>query len=412
MLRIRHDEMKILTVHTKYMHRGGEDEVQESEEQLLRSRGHQVQSLIFDNAEIKGFGAALTGLNSSWSQPSYGRVADEIKSWRPDLVNVHNFFPLATPAVHYAAARAGVPVVQTLHNFRTMCPNGVFLRKGRPCEDCLGKTVPWPGIIHACYRGSYAASGSAAAMISVHNLLNTWRSRVTLFFTLTEFARQKFIQGGFPPERLVVKPNFVGLDFGPGSGDGDFVFYAGRLSEEKGIPLLLNAWKAARPRGRLLLAGDGPLAASVQETSLRDSSVQYLGRLSLTETYQYMGKARALAFPSLMYEGMPRAIIEAFSRGTPVIANRSGSMLEMIRHRETGWLVDRDDCRALADALSTVFSEEIDHAHIRSSARADFERNYTADRQYDLLMSAYQRAIQAEHQYSVRLGAARADVVI
>lgn len=386
--------MKILTIHTKYLHRGGEDEVYESEEDLLRSRGNSVRSLIFDNAGIHGLGVALTGLSSSWSREAYRDVAREIASWRPDIVNIHNFFPLATPAVHFAAARAGIPVVQTLHNFRTLCPNGLLFRKGSPCEKCLGKMVPWPGVIHACYRESHSASAAAAAMISVQNLRKTWHTQVTLFFTLTEFARQKFIQGGFPPDRLVVKPNFVPVDLGPGSGDGNFVFYAGRLSEEKGIRLLLDAWRIAKPAGRLLIAGDGPLSCLAKERSECDKSVVYLGRLPLPEIYEYMGSARAFAFPSMMYEGMPRAIIEAFSRGTPVIAHRLGSMAEIIRHRETGWLVDHGVCADLAAGLSAVFNGGFVPASLRAAARAEFERHYTADRQHELLMNAYRQAIE------------------
>jgi len=395
--------MRILTIHTKYLHRGGEDEVHAAEEQLLQSRGHEVRSLIFDNAGISGFGAVCAGVSSSWSQASYRRVANEIASWRPDIVNVHNFFPLATPAVHYAAARAGVPVVQTLHNFRTLCPNGMLFRDGSPCEKCVGKIVPWPGIAHACYRESFPASAAVAAMIAVQNMRKTWQTQVTLFFALTEFARQKFIQGGFPAERVLVKPNFVPADLGPGPGDGDFVFYAGRLSEEKGIPLLLNAWRAAQPRGRLLLAGDGPLVPLVQEHGVADNSIQYLGRLLLAEVYDYMGRARALAFPSMWYEGMPRVIIEAFSRGTPVIANRSGSMAEMIRNHETGWLVERGDWAALAGLLSRVFTEEFPHGRIRRQARAEFEKHYTADRQYDFLTRAYRRAIETTSSATARI---------
>jgi glycosyltransferase involved in cell wall biosynthesis len=389
--------MKILTVHNMYRYRGGEDEVREAEEQLLQSRGHEVRPLIFDNTGIRGVGAVVSGLSAPWSQASYNRTADEIASWRPDIVSVHNFFPLATPAVHYAAARAGVPVIQTLHNFRMLCPSAVLFRGGSPCEDCLGKVVPWPGIVHACYRQSYSASASAAAMISVHNLLKTWQKQVTLYFTLTEFSRHKFIQGGFPPERLVVKPNFVPTDLGPGRGESDFVFYAGRLTEEKGIPLLLKAWQVGKPRGRLLVAGDGPLAPSVRALAESTDSIQYLGQLSVAETYEYMGNARAFVFPSLWYEGMPRAIIEAFSRGTPVIANRLGSMAEMIRHEETGWLVESGNCNALADAISAAFSDRVDRSVMRSAARVEFERNYTADRQYDLLMDAYQVAIETKH---------------
>lgn len=392
--------MKILTIHNRYQLRGGEDEVHDAEEQLLRSRGHEIRPVIFDNHGIRGLAAVTTGLNSSWSNASYRRVAGEIASFRPDIVNIHNFFPLATPAVHYAAARAGVPVVQTLHNFRTLCPGGVLFRDGSPCEKCLGKVVPWAGIAHACYRDSIPATAAVATMISVQNLRRTWHTQVTLFFALTEFARHKFIQGGFPAERLVVKPNFVPSDLGRGSGDGDFVFYAGRLSEEKGIPLLLNAWRTARPQGRLILAGDGPLSDLAREHAASDPSVQYVGRTPLAETYEYMGKARALAFPSLMYEGMPRAIIESFSRGTPVIANRSGSMPEMIRDRETGWLVDRGDGARLAETLSSVFGAAFDSASMRAAARAEFERNYTADRQHELLMDAYQRAIESSQPAS------------
>jgi glycosyltransferase involved in cell wall biosynthesis len=389
--------MRILTIHNKYQYRGGEDEVYEAEERLLQSRGHLVRPLIFDNAGIEGFGAVRTGLTTPWCQASYRRVADEIRSWRPDILNVHNFFPLATPAVYYAAKRARTPVVQTLHNFRILCVGATLLREGSPCETCFGKLVPWPGIVHKCYRGSYAASAAVAAMSALHNALKTWQSQVSLFFALTEFSRRKFMQGGLPPERLVVKPNFVPSDLGPGPGDGGFVLYAGRLSEGKGIPLLLNAWQAAKPPGRLLLAGDGPLAPLVRRVAGNIESIEYLGLLPWAETHEIMGRARALVFPSLCYEGMPRAIIEAFSRGTPAIAARAGSMAEMVRHRETGWLVDSGDCGALAGALSSVLAGSFEHTRIRAAARAEYERNYTADRQYGLLMDAYQRAIEMAH---------------
>jgi glycosyltransferase involved in cell wall biosynthesis len=386
--------MKILTIHNKYQLRGGEDEVQESEEHLLLSRGHQVRSVIFDNAGLSGFGAVRAGCSAVWSRAAYNRVSREIASWHPDILNVHNFFPRATPAVHHAAARSGVPVVQTLHNFRPLCPGSVLFRDGALCERCLGKVVPWSGVFHRCYRGSYPASAAVAATISVHNLLKTWQKQVALFFALTEFSRRKFIEGGFPPDRLVVKPNFAPFDRGPGSGDGDYVFYAGRLTDEKGIPLLLNAWRAANAGGRLLIAGEGPLASLVQKVSARDDSIHYLGRLPLEEIHQYMGGARAFVFPSLWYEGLPRVIIEAFSRGTPVIANRLGSMAELIRDKETGWLVEPGDCTAFAATLAGVLRDGCSLTGFRSAARAEFERKYTAARQYDLLMTAYGQAIE------------------
>jgi glycosyltransferase involved in cell wall biosynthesis len=235
-------------------------------------------------------------------------------------------------------------------------------------------------------------------MLSIHNLMKTWQRQIALFFTLTEFSRRKFVEGGLPLERLVVKPNFVPLDLGPGPGDCDFVLYAGRLSVEKGIPRLLQAWQEARPAGRLVLAGDGPLAPLVREASQTADSIQYLGPRPLRETYEWMGKARGLVFPSLCYEGMPRAIIEAFCRGTPVIANRAGSMAEMIRDGETGWLVDSGNPRSFSDALNSVFAGHGPLSRMRAAARAEFERNYTAARQYEHLVSGYRRAIKTKQR--------------
>ena len=388
--------MRVLSIHNKYQVRGGEDEVREAEDQLLETKGHDVRQLSFDNVSISGLQAVRAGFTTPWSRAAYLRVAGEIAASRPDIVSVHNFFPLATPAVYYAAARAGVPVVQTLHNFRILCPAAALFRNGSPCEKCVGKQIPWPGIVHACYRGSRPASSAVAAMLSIHNLRKTWHRQVALFFTLTEFSRRKFIEGGLPQERLVVKPNFVPFDLGPGPGDGDFVFYAGRLSVEKGIPQLLKAWQETKPAGRIVFAGDGPLAPLVRDAAQTIDSIQYLGPLPLRETYEWMGKARALVFPSLMYEGMPRAIIEAFCRGTPVIANRAGSIAEMVRDGETGWLLDSRDSGALRNVLARLSAEKGRLRHMRAAARTEFERNYTADRQYEHLVRGYQRAIAAK----------------
>jgi glycosyltransferase involved in cell wall biosynthesis len=235
-------------------------------------------------------------------------------------------------------------------------------------------------------------------MLCFHNLLGTWRRRVTLFLALTEFCRRKYIQAGFPSEQILVKPNFVPIDLGPGRGDCDYVLYVGRLSAEKGVPLLLSAWRnAAIPGGRLVFVGDGPCAPALREAAAAHTSISYLGPRPLQETYQLIGGARALAFPSLMYEGMPRVIIEAFSRGTPVIAFRSGSMTEMVADGQTGWLLEAGDCDSLARALSRVFQEDSGLHYMRVAARTAFERNYSAERNYDLLLGAYNRAFAMHH---------------
>lgn len=385
--------MKILTIHNKYKFRGGEDESREAEDALLLERGHEVRYVTFDNSHIGRLNVVSVGLRATWSQTAYNRVRDAIAGWRPDLVDVHNFFPLASPSVHYAAAHCRVPVVQTLHNYRLLCPGAGFFRSGRICEKCMGKRVPWPGVLHGCYRGSRPGTLAVAAMVAIHNVLATWEKRVTLFIALTDFQRRKFIEGGLDGRRIVVKPNFVPLDLGAGAGDGDYVLYVGRISVEKGVHVLLEAWNRANCSGRLIIVGDGPLAPWVRKMAESEGSLVYLGRQPLRDVYELMGGARALVFPSMLYEGMPRTIIEAFSRGTPVIASRTGSMTEMVADRETGWLVQPNDPVALAARLREVFGETERLTGMRAAARRMFEVRYTRERNYRFLMDIYDRAI-------------------
>jgi glycosyltransferase involved in cell wall biosynthesis len=232
--------VKILTVHNRYKYRGGEDESREAEDALLAEHGHEIRQVVFDNAIINSGNALKVGLQATWSHSAYVRIRDYIAQWRPDVLDVHNFFPLASPSVYYAAKRSGVPVVQTLHNYRILCPGANFFRAGAVCEDCIGQPFPWPGIVHSCYRGSAMQTGAVALMTTVHRALGTFLKQVDLFLVLSEFARQKFLASGFPPDKLVVKPNFV-VDPGfVGQGGTDYL-YVGRLSPEKGIDTFLRA---------------------------------------------------------------------------------------------------------------------------------------------------------------------------
>lgn len=381
--------MVVLTVHNKYQIRGGEDASHEAKVQMLRAAGHNVHDVPFDNASIRS--ASKAAVEALWNTTAYDKIAGLIASLQPDVLDVDNFFPLASPSIYYAASRCGIPVIQTLHNYRLLCPGSTLFRSGRVCEDCLGSRVPWRGAVHACYRESVLATGAVAAMLTVHNLLGTWRKRVSLFVALTEFCRQKFIEGGLPAERIVVKPNFLQTDLGPGPGDENYVLYAGRLTEEKGIPSLLQAWKAVRG-GTLVIIGDGPLAPEVKRAAQANESIKFLGSLPANEARDLMGRARVLVFPSVWYECLPMVIIESFCRGTPIIANRLGSMESLIRHGENGWLVDPANPASLADALSAVFATPERPASMRASARAAFEANYTEETNRKLLMEIYDRA--------------------
>jgi glycosyltransferase involved in cell wall biosynthesis len=384
--------MKILAVHNRYRLRGGEDECHDAKVRLLASRGHHVRELVFDNSLIADGNRLGLALSTCWNRASYSRLTDAASNWRPDIIDIDNFFPLGSPSIHYAARRLKIPTVQTLHNYRLLCPAATLFRNGTVCEQCIGRRAPWPGFVHRCYRGSAGASAAVTAMVCAHNALGTWQSKVTLFVALTEFARRKFIQGGLPPERITVKPNFVENDRGPGAGDGDYALYAGRLSAEKGIDGLLLAW----PRGgtgHLIIAGDGPLAPLVQRTAENFNNVTFVGRKPLSEIHELMARARVLLVPSVCYEGLPGVIIESFCQGTPVIANRLGSMSELIRDGETGWLVEPNNPDAFATAIREALSEPARTGAMRAACRATFEARYTAEANYGYLMDIYKRAI-------------------
>src|SRR5258708_3898213 len=346
--------MKILLLHNSYHFRGGEDIAVEQEFALLREHGHDVRLLLEHNDSITGVAGAVSAACSAvYSARSRRRVADELCAFRPDVVHVHNFFPLLSPSVYLACREAGVPVLQTLHNYRLICPGANLFRDGRPCEDCVGRSVPWPGVLHGCYRGSRAGTAAVAAMVGIHNALNTWSNAVDAYIALTEFARHKLIKGGLPAERLHVKPNFVASDPGVGSGDGGYVLCVGRLSEGKGIDVLLEAWKLLETKIPLVIVGEGPLASKVASTA-RTIGADYRGPLSRHDVAECMGRASLLVFPSVWYEAFPLVIAEALACGLPVLASDAGSAADLIDHGRTGLHFRSDDPKDLAAKGKTL----------------------------------------------------------
>ena len=333
--------MRVLVAHNRYQQQGGEDVVAEDEISLLRAKGHEVDVLEEDNDNIGGWGsAAATALSCVYSSSSARAMRQKLDQFKPDLVHIHNFFPALSPSVHYACLKAGVPVVQTLHNYRLLCPASTFQRDGRICEDCLGKLVPWPGVQHACYRQSRLASAAVANMLAVHRMLGTWRRAVTRFIALTEFGRRKFISGGLPQDKLMVKPNFVRLDPGVGTGGGGYALFVGRLSAEKGVETLLAAWNQSSPTRALKIVGDGPLAPIVKDAALRNSAIEWLGLCSKETVLGMMAHAEALIVPSVWYEGFPLVVSEAYATGLPVIVSRIGGLPELVAEGRTGMLFD------------------------------------------------------------------------
>lgn len=379
-------------LHNHYQIRGGEDESFHSEVNMLRERGHEVGVYTETNDSVAQLGVVRTGIRTTWSQPAYETVRKLLRTGGFDILHVQNFFPLLSPSVYYAARAEGVPVVQTLRNYRLACPNAIFFRDGHVCEDCNGKVVPWPGILHGCYRGSVAATTAVALMGVTHRAVRTWHSKVDVYVALTEFARRKYVENGFPAEKIVVKPNFVFPDPGLGSHEGSYALYVGRLTPEKGLGTLLRAWEKLGTRFPLKIVGDGPMATALQSQLGQVTGVEWLGRQPITEVHRLMGDASLLVFPSEWYETFGRVAVEAFAKGTPVVASRLGAVEEVVRDGITGLHFTPGDVEDLVSKVEWLLAHPDQMREMGTRARQEYEALYTSDQNYQQLINIYHLA--------------------
>lgn len=386
--------MKVLMLHNRYLIPGGEDQSTLAEAALLREHGCNVELVEEDNRRVEQLGTGKTALRTLWSRESFRRVEGLLRQGGFDVLHVQNFFPLWSPSVYYAAARCRVPVVQTLRNYRLLCVNSYLFRDNHVCEDCLGRALPWSGIRHACYRGSTAGSAVVALMIGLHKLIGTWKNKVQTYIALTEFARDKYIAGGLPAEKIVVKPNFVHPAPQPGCGGGGYALFVGRLSSEKGIGTMLQAWTTARTPLALKIAGDGPCAEQVKAAAQRSECIDYLGQRSPAEVLDLMRRAEFLVFPSEWYEGMPRTVIEAFAVGTPVVASKIGATASMVTDGESGFHFPPGDVAALRSRVEWCTCNLEQLRRLRNNARKTFEATYAGPANAEMLLSIYRDAQQ------------------
>lgn len=382
--------MRLLLVHNFYQRPGGEDVVFASEKALLANKGHEVFELTAHNDEIDRVSRAQAALETIWSRPFQRTLEAKIAEVRPEIIHFHNTFMVISPAAYYTARSRGIPVVQTLHNYRLVCPAATFFRDGHVCEDCLGQLAPLPSIRYGCYRHDRKTTGMVAAMLTLHKVLRTWSNQVDRFVVLTEFARRKFVESGLPSDKLVVKPNFLMDDPGTGKRSGGYALFVGRLSEEKGVGTLLESWRSV-PDVVLKVVGDGPLMpelrAKVQSEGL--TNVELLGQCPRAETLALMKEAYCLIFPSEWYEGMPMTIVEAFACGIPVIASSVGAMCELVAERETGMFFSAGDADSLAETVRRAWASPEEMARLGSNARREFLARYTAEHNYDQLSGIY-----------------------
>lgn len=378
--------IRVLVVHNAYQHKGGEDTVVEAEVTLLRSKGHEVELFVRHNDAIVNMPRVAVVAQTVWSRPASNDFDQVVKDFKPDVVHVHNTFPLISPAIYWVAKRHRIPVVQTLHNFRLMCPQAMFLRNNQVCEDCLG-TLPWRGALRGCYRNSKLQSTVLAGMLTIHRALGTWRNKVTRYIALNDFCRRKFIEGGLPAKRLVVKPNFVDFPSPPASQRQGFLF-VGRLSVEKGIQVLVDASLKLQNLD-LRVAGTGP----EDHLLARSPQLKPLGALSGDQVREQMSQSQALVIPSIWYENFPRTIVEAFGCGLPVIASRIGALADIVQDGGTGLLFNPGDAEDLAAKIQWARDNPEQMAIMGLNARALYESQFTADINYQQLVAIYTDAI-------------------
>ena len=397
--------MKILLCHNYYLQPGGEDQVFNDEAALLESRGCEVLRYVRHSEDVEALGRLQQVNRTIWNRRTFDELREIIRAERPDVMHCTNIFPLISTAAYDAARVERLPVVQSLHNFRTLCVNGLLMRDGTPCEKCVGCDVPWHGVVHKCYRDSRLASAVLATTIATQKLKRECRDPVTLYVALSEFSRQTFIQGGFPADRVIAKTNFVAPDPGVGVGLSGGAIFVGRLSEEKGIDLLVKAWKRIAAPLPLTIVGDGPLAEMAQAAARDDSRITWLGRQPVEEIYRLVGDAGFLVLPSRCYENCPKTILEAYSKGTPALVARHGALREFVRADETGRHFTPGDASDLAAKATELFDAPHTLTKMRRRARAEFEAKYTADTNFQMLAAIYARAIRMSHALETQTAA-------
>lgn len=388
--------MRILLAHNYYQRRGGEDAVFENEAELLEQRGHTVIRYVANNKSIETFvDKALTFKRAFWNTDAARDLGAVMERERPDILHTHNFFPLLSPSIYDAARRGGVPVVQTLHNYRLGCASGFLTRDGETCELCIGK-LPFNAVRHRCYRGSLPGSVAVAGMIAAHAMRGTWRTKVDRFIALTEFSRGKLIEIGVPDAKIMVKPNFVPDRGSAVGGVREGALFVGRVSSEKGILGLVEAWRA--DAAKLTIAGSGPLDEAVR--SAAGPSVTCLGQLAADQLNVEYRRAQFVVLPSTAFESMPMTLLEAWSCSLPVIAFRHSAFAEMIEDGVTGLLAPACDFAALMDKIRWAKANPDAVAAMGRAGRRQYEARFTPDANYEQLMAVYRAAREATNARS------------
>ncbi len=392
-------KIRVLFVHNYYQFRGGEDEMADLDTKLLEKNGHDVFFFWKHNKEINNYSPTekiSLVLKPTFSLQIYFKILKIISEFRPDVIHINNFFPLISPSVIYAGLRKKVPVVMSLHDFRLICANGLLLRNSKICEKCFDS--PIFSLIYGCYRNSRTQTFPVYLMISLHKVLDTWSKGISAFITPSDFVRRKFIDAGFAANKIFVRPNYVEDDFvrrfeNRGFQKGNYFVFVGRLSEEKGIKILLSAWdilKKENLRFKLKIAGDGPLMGYVRAKARENDLVEVLGFVKKENLVGVIAEAKAMIVPSIWYEVFGRTVIESYALGTPVLASKIGALKDIVIDGVTGALFEPTPQNIIGKIKNTT-PEEI--KSWGQNARKEYLNKYTEEIAYNNLIAIYESVV-------------------
>ncbi|MGF9852214.1 glycosyltransferase [Bacillus paramobilis] len=398
--------MRVLFIHNYYQQSGGEDNVVAQEMMLLKKYGLDVQLYSVHNDRIKQkgkFDKVKLAVGAVWSYTEYKKMKEHLMEIKPDVVHVHNFFPLLSPSIYSACKSLDIPIVQTLHNYRLICPSAMLMRENQICESCLESSL-WNSVKYGCYRDSRVQTLPVAMMIKFNKIIGTWENAVDRYIALTNFSRQKFIQGGIPESKIIVKPNFLMQNSEQVNKnlEEEYILFVGRISEEKGIRNLLNAWKMINNKKgiKLYIIGDGPDKKMLEEEKFSDD-IYFLGKKNSKDVLLYMKNAKYLIVPSIWYEGFPMTIVEAYSVGTPVLCSKIGSLQEVVINGETGFHFKHDNI----EGITAVIQEALNYGeynNMRENVLEVFRTYYTEDVNFNYLISIYSEVIKEKKNESKR----------
>lgn len=392
--------MKVVTIHNFYQSSApsGENTVFRNEVKLLEERGVEVVSYTRTNDDILDYRLwekVKLPFRNIWSLKTYRELKTILRREKPDICHFHNIFYLVSPSGYYAAKSLGIPIVQTFHNFRFFCTNGLLFLNGKPCEKCLGRTA-YRSFLLKCHRKSISYSVAIAVMEHIHQLNKTLNKHVDAFIALTDFGKDKLIKGGLSKNKIYVKPNFIFIENGHIPRSENYVLFVGRLSPGKGMMTLLKAWEKIQSlRFNLKIIGQSDeeqlFEQYVSEHDIRN--VEFLGQQTHDYVIESIKKCLFLVFPSEWYETFGMSIIEAFAAGKPVVASNLGAMASIVKHKQTGLLFEAGNSLDLAEKITCMLLNSAGTIKMGENARREYESKYSPERNFDQLMAIYQRVL-------------------